>query len=311
MKINKLYILFLLLATTFMGACSEYEDTVEPSPVVSADNPSARFLSTNKKSLELQVSDNFTFALEVARDNGKNAAEIPVTVVENGSDVFVVPQVVSFAAGEVTTNLIVKIKETADKGVDYGLELKFDEQYTNPYKSDLPIYKGKIAISAWDVFEDKAQFYDSFAFYQVAEVTFWQSTIDPNMYRISFPYLKDILEDAEWEEWIGGEVQEHIVFTVKGENVVWDKFWHTNLIYQGGEGDFVKAYLPSGLSEKEKDSDAASVVVKDEEGNIIKFDLYPYIYIDGVGGFGLQEVLLGFPGYDLAGELELPIFGKE
>jgi len=56
-----------------------------------------------------------------------------------------------------------------------------------------------------------------------------------------------------------------------------------------------------------KDGDSESVVSKDDSGNIEYFELYPYYYMDGLGGFGLYPVYVGFPGFDLAGELELPV----
>lgn len=305
MKINKLYSAFLILTTLFMAACSEYEDTVEPSPLVPADNPAARFLAANKTSLELDPND-ISFQLKVARDNPSAALEIPVTVVADTANVFNVPAKVSFAAGEDTTLLTITMKDDATKGVDYGLELKFEEQFTSPYKSDFPSYKGAIAISIWSNM-GTVQFYDEFSFYQVAEVTMWQHTETPNVYRISSPYEKGILEDAEWEDWIGGKTQDKIVFTITGENVTWDKFWYTNLLYEAEAGDYIKAYLPSAI---EKEGDEESVVVKDDDGNILYFELYPSFYIDGLGGFGLNAVYVGFPGFDLAGMLELPVFGK-
>ncbi len=53
MRYNKVYITLLILATSLFIGCSEYEDTVDPSPEVSADNPGIQFVSENPSEFEV------------------------------------------------------------------------------------------------------------------------------------------------------------------------------------------------------------------------------------------------------------------
>lgn len=306
MKINKLYILLLILATTLV-ACNEYEDTVVPGPTVSADNPAVRFIPGNATQYEFDPTGELSFVLKVIRDNPTAALEASLTVVTNTENAFEVPASVSFPAGEDTTTLTITVKPDAPTGVSLPLVISIGDQYANPYKKEYSTYTGKVSLIKWNNL-GKVHFYDSFSFYSVAEVTLEQRDDIPTIYRITSPYTVGILTEAEWEGWIGGPTQDKILFTVNGNNVTWDKFWYTNLLYQGNATRPIKAYLPSARSAAGAADDALSVVVKDGDGIIQYFELYPYFYIDGVGGWGLNVVYLGFPGYDLAGELGIPVF---
>lgn len=303
MKINKLYFAFLILLTATMVACSEYEDTVEPSPEVSADNPAVRFYSDNATLFEFEPTDELSFELTVVRDHGEEALEVPVTKLADEENVFNVPATVSFPAGVDTVKLTITLDDSTPIGVVYPFELSLDESLSNPYKIEYPFFKGQASIIKWNKL-GTVQFYDSFAFSKVTKVTLEQRDDIPEVYRITYPYLENILLDAEWD-WIGGAIQDKITFTIKGENVTWDTFWYTNLQYEGTAGKFIKAYLPSAI---EEEGDEQSVVVKSEEGEIQYFELYPSFFVDGDGGWGLNAVYLGFPGFDLAGKLEIPVF---
>lgn len=309
MKINKLYIAFFILATSLFVACSEYTDTVVPGSTVSADNPAVRFGKSNQIKLELDPS-NLTFAIAVRRSNATASLEVPVTVLADTANVFTVPGTVSFPAGVDSVSLKVAMNSSAPTGLPVNLQLTFGDQYINPYKAaGYPIYSSQLTIVKWNNL-GKVQFYDSFSFYHVVEVTLEQRNDIPTIYRITSPYKEDILLDAEWTGWIGGTTQDKILFTVKGANVTWNKFWYTNLLNDGKAGQEIKAYLPSAVPPSGKTGDNKSVVVKGTDGKIQYFKLYPYFYIDGVGGWGLNVVYVGFPGYDLATAIDVPVFGK-
>ena len=302
-------ILFYTFAVTlFMfAACSEDEITREPSPTVSADNLAVRFASDNNIEIELDPANELSFTLTVIRDNATAAAEVPLTVLNNTGDNFVFPSTVSFPAGEDSVIIKITLSASAPQGEILAFGIAFEgDQYVNPYKIEYSKIYGEVTIVKWNNL-GTVQFYDSFSFYSVAEVTLEQRDDMPNVYRISYPYQEDILLEAEWEGWIGGATQSKIAFTIDGNNVTWNNFWYTNLLYQGASGNEIKAYLPSALGE---DGDDQSIVVKDGDGNIQYFELYPYFYIDGVGGWGLNAVYLGMPGYDLASDLGLPVFGQ-
>ena len=302
-------ILFYTFAVTlFMfAACSEDEITREPSPTVSAGNLAVRFASDNNIEFELDPANELSFTLTVIRDNATAAAEVPITVITNTENSFIFPSTVSFPAGEDTVVITITMSASAPTGQVLPFEIAFEgDDYVNPYKMEYSMLYGEVSIVKWNNL-GTVQFYDSFAFYSVAEVTLEQRDDMPNVYRISYPYQEDILIEAEWGDWIGGATQSLISFTVDGDNVTWDDFWYTNTLYQGASGAEIKAYLPSVIGQE---GDDQSVVVKDNDGNIQYFELYPSFYIDGLGGFGLYAVYVGMPGYDLAGDLGLPVFGQ-
>ena len=305
MKFYK-YLLGLLFAPVLMTACSEYEDTEVASPSADANCPAVRFASDNATYSEL--APEATFTLKVLRD-ASDAAEYAINVVNNEDNAFIVPSTVSFAAGEKETTIQINMAASAVAGKTVALELNFSDELVNTYKTEYGTYMGTAMIVKWNVL-GTGQFFDSFCFVAenfaaVHEVTIEQRDDMPTEYRINNPYCAGILESAEWTGWIGGATQEYINFSVDSKGVItWD-FWYTNLLYQGGAGQEIKAYHPSALS-----NSTASNVKKDENGNVLYFVLNPYYYIDGLGGFGVNPAYLGFPGFDLAGALGVSIWAE-
>lgn len=142
----------------------------------------------------------------------------------------------------------------------------------------------------------KGQFFDSFAMYSVAEVEVEYSEIF-NSYRISNPYSQAILEEAEWTGWIGGATQDKIEYSRNVTDSItyisWNTSWYLGLLYEGGAGAEIKAYYPSALDASLASSDLESYEHPAYEGLIV---LTPYMYIDGLGGFGLKPCYLSLPG---------------
>ncbi len=308
MKLYKLFIA-LLVATVFT-ACSEYEDVIVPSPVVSDNVQAVRFASTNKTAFELDPNNELSLSLLVMRDKTTDAAQIPVEVVSNDKNNFVIPATVSFAAGQSTATLKILTAGSAPVGEDMTFEVKIAQDYVNPYKVEYANFKAKVIIVKWNNL-GKVHFYDSFAFstakvaYAV-EVTLEQRDDKKNFYRINYPYSTAVLEAAEWTGWIGGTVQPYIVFNVGATYVTWEGSWYTNLIYHDDAGQPVgpiKAYLPSAIG---KTDDKKSIVKKGTDGKIRYLQLNPYYYVSELpGGWGMNPTFVGFPGTDLVTDLEL------
>ncbi len=293
------------MAALFVG-CSDFDDTVELSPEVSDSNAAVRFTPDNKSDFELDPNVSLEITLTVIRDNETAALDVPVVAVLNTEDGFIFPEVLSFAAGEASADLTIRMSDAAPTGVALPFALTFGDDFTNPYKTEYATFYGNVSIIKWNNL-GTAQFYDSFSFYKVAEVTLEQRDDKPEMYRINTPYSNGILLDAEWDGWLGGTSQEKITFTVDEQGgITWNDFWYTSLLYQGNAGQDIKAYEPAAL---EKDVVDPSVVVKNDADAILYFELHPSMYIDGVGGFGEKAVYLGFPGFDLAGALGVPVYG--
>lgn len=149
MKFNKLFIAISVLIAATMVACEEYEDVVEPSPVVSADNPAVRFAEANETSFELDPNEDPRFTLTVMRNNDNGALDVPVTVVVNTENSFNVPASVSFASGEKTAELTVTMNQGAPTGQPLALELKFNDEHVNPYLNEYGHYIGEVSLLKW------------------------------------------------------------------------------------------------------------------------------------------------------------------
>lgn len=153
MKFDKLYIVLLLAMTTLFVGCSDWEDTVEPSPTVPEGNPAIRFDANNSSDILLDPAITTEFTLTVKRNNESDALEVPVIVVTNTENSFAVPEKVSFAAGSATASLTIVMTDDAPKGKALPITLKFDDAQTNPYLPEYSAYYGSVYISDWETAE--------------------------------------------------------------------------------------------------------------------------------------------------------------
>jgi len=148
MKISRFLIIFFVAVTTMLVSCEEYEDTVEPSPTVSDDNPAVRFADDNSTFFEIP-STVTAIDLTVIRSGSGSAIEVPVTVIENTENAFDVPATLSFPAGEDTVTFSLPISDNAPVGVDLAISVKFGDEFANPYKTEYAEYYGTVSILNW------------------------------------------------------------------------------------------------------------------------------------------------------------------
>ncbi len=147
---NKLFIVVFTLILGLAFACDdEYEDTVEPSPVVGSDVPELSFSNENNTSFEMDPSESPMVSLTVVRNNDNGSLDAPVTVVENSENSFEVPASVSFADGGKMATLVIPVKPDAPTATPLTLELKFDDAYVNPYTASYPQYIGEVILVKW------------------------------------------------------------------------------------------------------------------------------------------------------------------
>lgn len=305
MKLNKLFFGLLSLSAMLFVACSDDYD-VPASPVVDANCAALRFSTENSTSLEVDpvVPE---FSIKMIRD-AQNEATYTLQIVEDGEGSFVVPGTISFAAGETEKDLVIKLSDNAKVGVPLTLSISVSEQDVNPYKEALPDYVASVTVVKWNDLGE-GQFCEGFLLGDddgnpmcVLRTRVYQRDDKPEMFRIPTPYTPSVLSATAPASWFGGNNQDYLVFTLgKNDLLTWDGFFYTGLLYDG-EAD-IKAYLPSALNSSLAANDALSKAVRDEAGNILYFQYVPYYYIDGMGGFGLIDCYVGFPGFDLAGFL--------
>lgn len=288
-KIYKLFS-FLAVAALIFSSCEE-EIVRDPSPEVKAGNQNVYFNPDNQKVYELDPAQATAVKLKMHRADSTLAAEVPLTVLRNDSNIFVFPASASFAAGQGTTEITVNFPEALE-GVPYTFEVQVaGDDYLNPYATTIPSAMVTITRVYWENL-GAGQFKDAWTLYSVADITIYYSALK-KMYRFANPYSVALLTEAEWDNWIGGPTTEWITFEITAtKNLKWD-FWYLGLNYQGTAGQPIKAYMPSKLAASQAPNDLLSIV--DPLNNKL-LHFFPYIYIDGVGGYGLKEVLVSLPG---------------
>jgi len=317
---NKFLLVFLVIFSSFVLYSCTKDDTVEPGPEGAAIG--VRFAMSNSSVFEVdRVTGLFT--LSVVRDLSvdANAMDVPVSFVLNEENVFSGPASIHFDAGQDTAYIDLSLSTSVEIGKEYRFSMKIDDEYSNPYRPDgSSMFEASVCLTPWNDIGD-VEFYDDWVYdgALVAVIRMEQNDITPNLYRISYPYTDDIMMACGYGYgmWMGGQTQRNIIYTVtEDDHVTWNNFWYTNLIYQNVAGQEIKAYMPSVAKSKgasvddPEGEDALSIVgERDGDGNILYLELYPYYFIDGIGGFGDDyPVYVGMPGFDLAGALGLPLY---
>ena len=149
MKISRLLIIISVAVTTLLVSCEDYEDTVVPSPTVSADMLAVTFAADNPTEYEFDPMDT-GFSLTVMRSTSSGALEVPISIVTNTDDSFTIPSSVSFAAGDSSAILAIAIDyANATLGVDLEIGIKVGDAYNNPYKVQYGEYYATVAILDW------------------------------------------------------------------------------------------------------------------------------------------------------------------
>jgi len=154
MKISRLLIIISVAVTTLLVSCEDYEDTVVPSPTVSADMNVVSFTADNPTEYEFSPLDT-EFKLTVKRSSSSGALEVPISIITNTDNSFTVPGSVSFAAGEDTAILAITIDyANATLGVDLKIGIKVGDANNNPYKVQYGEYYATVAILDWQKYAE-------------------------------------------------------------------------------------------------------------------------------------------------------------
>lgn len=296
------FLLALVSAAILATGCDTTSDLdLSPidSPEAPAGCPAVEFYPTNPTSLEIDPA-NPMFELAIQRA-ATDAASYDIKVLENESNAFSVPSSVTFAAGETITHIIVKINDGAPTATPLKLSLTFDEANINPYTSGYKSYSPSVTVIKWNNL-GTGQWLDGFWYGFWDEVEIFERDDQRGTYRIRNPYT-NALVDAYGE--VKATYTDYFVFYCdKNDYVSWDECLYINTFSEGNGGE-IKGYLPSALSGSLAPSDKLSTAVRDDDGNILYFQITPYWYMDGIGGWGTKyPCFLAFPGVDLATEWE-------
>jgi hypothetical protein len=147
MKTKNLIISAVSFLMIFLVSCSE--DVVrEPSPEVNPDCIGVYFPSPNKSSYELELTvDSIT--VRISRLDSSAAITVPIVVLRNDSNIFVLPDSVSFAANQASTTFNVYFP-SAELAVAYTFEIKVEgDELVNAYKN-IPTKAVTISKIKWN-----------------------------------------------------------------------------------------------------------------------------------------------------------------
>ena len=294
MKINKIFLMAgLAMMSFFVSSCSDDDDDYAPGPQVAANCPDVRFGAENPASIEVDPSSP-SFDVVVKR-SATDAATYNINVDKNEQNVFTIPQSVSFAAGETETTITIGVSPSAPTATELAMAISFDDELISYYKEgEVGAYGVVINVVKWNTI-GTGTWYDGFWFGYVDAVEIQQRDDDPTQFRCTNPYTAEWIA-AEGTSSVGTYNKFLTVFTLKKDgHITWDKFFFINTI-PNDYGVEIKAYMPS----EKGGSNADSVAEFDEDGNILYFQIDPYWYMDGVGGWGNgHPCYLAWPGVEL------------
>ena len=136
-----------VIALTFMmvTACSSDDDKWEPGPPVKEGCQQVHFASSNPT---LALASGSGLDLIVKRETSAGALTVPVKVL-SASEGVVVPDKVTFADGENTTILTIRVPETATTGDRFLYELQLEGDEVDPYSvlDGTSYFKGLISFA--------------------------------------------------------------------------------------------------------------------------------------------------------------------
>jgi len=112
-----------------------------------------------------------------------------------------------------------------------------------------------------------------------------QKAIGLERYRLVSPYKEGLAnDDGDWADWLDGTSgPEFVEFWETSNDLVQFKTYFLGLNYNAIPANPVKAYYPSELS-------ATFSVAKSKKIGDKEYQLAPYYYVDGVGGWNQTEV---------------------
>lgn len=130
-KILNLRLTLIALAGLLLAACTDDYEYEGASPVDA--NVAGLYFTTSSEEEELEPESSTIKEITVSRQDSTEAASYKLTVVENTDNAFVVPETVSFAAGQSKSTVDVDFSNTTP-GTTYTLKLSFEDADINPYK---------------------------------------------------------------------------------------------------------------------------------------------------------------------------------
>lgn len=297
MKLNKILLLASAIAAFAFTSCDEDAAYTPGKAAQGTQLMGVTFGVNNKEAEELDPADPTTYAISVSRADSTEEVTIPLRVVRNEGDVFVVPENVTFKAGEKEAQIPVSFEKAA-VGTKYTLEVGLaEDKYSNPYADNsTTTFQYSVTRVKWNLV-GTATWFDDFWYGGEFEVELYQRDDLKSSYRFVSPYTDEFVEGAEEMK---GTYQQYFVFNTSNGLVSWDDYFYINTMYD--DEHEIHAFMQSYVTGNDAD-DANSYVKYNDDGSIRYFKINPYHYMLGLGGWSGYGYYLVFPGQPIPDEL--------
>lgn len=187
---NKITLMLLFAAIGLTLTSCKDEDSYAPGEV--AGDINVTFANEENKTLAL--TDN-EFSITVQRAETKGELTVPIIVVKK-PEVFTVPESVTFADGEATKDIVIKVSDEAEAFVDYILMLTFPNKYcANTYR-DIDYTETKIVDKVddnGDVIKDEEG--------NVLKDTLEVPVIDPTSTAYGYSTMQITVHKEDYQPW--------------------------------------------------------------------------------------------------------------
>uniref|UniRef100_UPI0032164701 hypothetical protein n=1 Tax=uncultured Draconibacterium sp. TaxID=1573823 RepID=UPI0032164701 len=191
---------FIIVAVVALFAACEDEVERELSPEPNPNSTNVYFSNDNVSSVVLSI-ESTSFDVIISREVSSSEQTVSLTAENAYSEIFSIPESVSFAAGESQKTITVEVSDKIVLMESYHLAIAVDQDQTNPYKEQDVFPRIELSISK----EDFAPYADG-TFTSVFFEDFWDATLEyspaTEQYRLKdcwmsgYNYLFKVAEDG-------------------------------------------------------------------------------------------------------------------
>lgn len=165
MKLNKIFLLGLMVSAALLTACSD-DDDHDYKRGNAAGAYDVTFISDERQTLDF-TAESFDVELYRPDSISQEALTVPIEVVSK-PDFITVPSEVTFAAGDSIATLTVTLGEGMEAFKEYSLNIRVPEQFTNPYSiqdgtpsQNIIFLKEDFQLYATGTFHEKVYYEDA------------------------------------------------------------------------------------------------------------------------------------------------------
>ena len=327
----------ILGALVCMFAFSACTDEVGYTPTGATEGVSGAYFSSDEPTSVTLTEDGSAFDIEICRTDtvGDLVLNLNVEMDSAAAEVLTVPDTAVFKSGENISIITVTYDATKlVRGKSYSFVISIAQNDAANYQNTALAFTAKFPeLSKWKSI-GKGYYLDNYFFNEKYEVEIERDSVNPDMYRIKYPYLPGFNKEGYTEEY-GIDMEqmgEYLTFRVlrAGESfhdvditkdglVVWD-IYNTGFVHPS-YGDYINIISPASLTSFANESGIAKSCVKvwqesdpwAKEGllseeylngktNLLpaQIQLAPWYYMMSLGGFNYttadNQIVITFPG---------------